>query len=367
MVIWTRISKYLEKTEKKRFSIRVNSNLKIALVKQTCYADLYSSPYFSNIEESILPLIYSSNHRSGPIGLFLNFNTDFYIVKIEDYPECKVYKEKPSNMKWQNIEKSQEKFGVSAFTVDWAKYDMVIAIENAVPSIVTKKYKNVLWATMLEYHRMSSYKKYRRRLPKGYHVFFDQHFGPSPRTIFKRSHVVEWPYFFNTIRALNTLCDIPKKDIICIDSHQEISEVSKVLAELKYDWFITDRNYSIQEFLDLLVQSKVVIMPIINDNKILWGNLSLEAAAADCIIIGNRKNLWNSCLIDPSLECNDYTQLKKILLKLREDSSFYDICLKLQRERLNYFVYERPFNQIYTYLENKGRYFTIQTKLTKSF
>ena len=51
---------------------------------------------------------------------------------------------------------------------------------------IVKKYKDVTWATMVEYHRMKSYKNYVIP-PDGYDIFFNQRFGPAPISLLKET------------------------------------------------------------------------------------------------------------------------------------------------------------------------------------
>ena len=58
--------------------------MKIAFVKQDCYQDLYVSDKNASVEE----LLFSSQGRVGPIGLFTLLGADYYIVKEEKNKEC---------------------------------------------------------------------------------------------------------------------------------------------------------------------------------------------------------------------------------------------------------------------------------------
>jgi len=62
--------------------------MRIALVKQEIYQDLYVCPKNSSPEETLL----SSIMRVGPIGLIEELNADFYIVKEEKNIETQLYR-----------------------------------------------------------------------------------------------------------------------------------------------------------------------------------------------------------------------------------------------------------------------------------
>ena len=86
--------------------------MKIALVKQDVYQDLY----VGNKDMSPVELLYSSAGRVGPISLFDEYDCDFYIVEEEN---------------------------------NWEKYDAVISINVSVPTQIVQKYPQVLWAYMI--------------------------------------------------------------------------------------------------------------------------------------------------------------------------------------------------------------------------
>ena len=67
----------------------IMENLKIALLKQDIYQDLYVCPVS---EKSAANILFSSMMRVGPIGLMSDLNADFYIVKEEPAPETQIYK-----------------------------------------------------------------------------------------------------------------------------------------------------------------------------------------------------------------------------------------------------------------------------------
>ena len=60
--------------------LQAAERLRIALVKQDVYQDLYVCPAS---EKDALSILLSSQVRVGPIGLMADLNADFYIVKEE--------------------------------------------------------------------------------------------------------------------------------------------------------------------------------------------------------------------------------------------------------------------------------------------
>ena len=68
-------------------------SLRVALVKQSSYADLYSLPTRKDGSgcRKGFDIYGSSNFRSGPVGLLANFDCDFIIVNCFDAPECSIW------------------------------------------------------------------------------------------------------------------------------------------------------------------------------------------------------------------------------------------------------------------------------------
>lgn len=359
MDFWASSINFLEYFEKKNVKVSIHKEIRIALVKQTCYADLYTNQEPKSISE----IIFSSNHRSGPVGLFTNFQTKFYVLNIEDSQECNIYREKPFNKSWKKIEEEQKLIAKNAVQIDWGKFDLVVALENAVPSAVALKYPQVVWATMVEHHRMKSYRQLLKNLPLGYDVFFNQRFGPTISSIFGRKHVIDWPYSINSANSIKNLFKLKKENLVIIDVHQKTEKIISILESLEYNYTTTGGDKSIEDHLKHMVAAKVLITPIKPTTRLLWGNITLESAAADCLVIGNRKNLWNPFLICSNLNTSSYRKLEILLYKIKTDDSFYNDCLIKQRRILQYYGFLRPFIQLNKYLSKKGSNKSIKGKI----
>ena len=142
-----------------------NKELKIALIKQVVYQDLYVCGNNSTPEE----MLFSSMCRVGPIGLFTLYDADFYILNEEKDKECQVWKKIIPGMtkeyrKLVNTPVNKIKglefycpetdecngdYSVSCNSIDWGKYDVVISINCSVPYRVVKKYQRTLWCYMI--------------------------------------------------------------------------------------------------------------------------------------------------------------------------------------------------------------------------
>ena len=218
------------------------STLRVAVVKQSTYCDLYTDPF----AKSAADLLASSIHRTGPIGLFINFDTQFIIVHPEPEAECRVWEEKLAYEvkgsdraeRFPKLRKQQAAVSVSARDVDWSQFDLVIAIENAVPSTIAQQYPSVLWCTQLEHHRLAPYQKYLRRAPAGYDAFLHHRYGPNLGSILHKSHVVDFPYGLNSVGGLSSIySEIPKeKRQVMLEDHQDFVQLVPLLIKKKLRW-----------------------------------------------------------------------------------------------------------------------------------
>ena len=82
MIIWTRISELIFKISNKYE--KMNLLNKILLIKPYFYLD-----YTQNSNE-INNVLLSSYYRLGPVGLFTDLNSDFYITQSEINNEQKI-------------------------------------------------------------------------------------------------------------------------------------------------------------------------------------------------------------------------------------------------------------------------------------
>ena len=236
IALWSLISRTMARGEK-RSAVTLDSSLRIAFVKQSVYGDLYSK---SGPGLSAADLIFSSRHRSGPVGLFTDLKTDFMIVNTSDDPSCQVFLEKqhwPND--WVELRRrTEQQASVAADVnkVDWGVYDLVLALECAIPPAITSRYPEVAWATMLEAHSQSSYKTYLKTPPPGYDFFFTQHFGPTPRGIGRRDHAVDWSYSVNRSGSvLRLFPTVEKRSLAVIETHQPFGAIVDALAAVGMD------------------------------------------------------------------------------------------------------------------------------------
>ena len=179
-------------------------DLKIALVKQVVYQDLY----VCGNKETPEDLLFSSMCRVGPISLFTKYSADFYIVNEEKDTECQVWKKIIPGMtkeyrKLKNTPINKIKglefycpetdacngdYSVDCDSIDWEKYDIVISINCSIPYRIIKKYRRTLWCYMIGEANFSQDKVY-----FGYDVSLNQLIRGEYD---KAENLIDFPYTF---------------------------------------------------------------------------------------------------------------------------------------------------------------------------
>jgi hypothetical protein len=333
-----------------RQKVEFRRRLRVAFVKQETYRDLYYKPGPFSADT-----IFSSEGRSGPVGLIEpEIDAEFFVVKVEADPECQVYREKPLGSSQEHAKAKRKRqwsalssVAVSAGSVDWGQFDLVWGMENAIPARITEQFPSVVWATMLEDHSMPSYGKYLRHKPIGYDCFFNQSFGPSPRRIYQRKHVIDWPYAFLKHTSVSSLFEVaPSQKLISYDQHHDGASIDEICKEKGWVCDLRDAGELIptRDFLEHLVRSQMYWA--VSPWRPLWGNASAEAAAAGCLVLSNPSLHWNTLVSVPETRIGSIKRATELSECLLNDSEYYKRLLTAQNENVDWFCFNRPISQV---------------------
>ena len=304
---------------------------KIALVKQANYTDLYTNPE----ARTVLQLLESSTMRSGPIGFWPDGKPNFFIVHDQVDEESRIWEwklqyERKNSSNYASREKvraMQRERAIAPDDVDWGQFDLVVTIENAIPAGITKRFPNTKWATFIEHHRMPQYREYLRKPPPGYDYFFTQRYGPNPQNLWQGKHAIDVSYGFKRPGDVSRLFPgIEKKPLVHVEDHQDLEGI-RLEAEqhgLDPQIFRSAHGTSCTQYLKSLAESRVFFAP--NSSRPLGGLANVDAAASGCILVGNRRDLWNPCLIGARGKFS-----YEFLVALNQDSC--PSCFAGQRER----------------------------------
>lgn len=347
--VWSAAAKLVEAREEPK-ACEFSRPIRMAFVKQNMYRDLYfqSGPMTAET-------IFSSEGRSGPVGLLEDeIDADFHVVDVESDPECQVFQEKPTGSgSPEAVAKRKAQWGrlesvsVPAREIDWGAYDLVWAMENAVPADITKQFPQVFWATMLEDHSMPSYGRYLRQVPKGYDVFFNQAYGPSLRSLYQAAHVVDWPYAFLKHDSIQKLFPaVSSGEQVAYDLHQDVEAIEALLNSRNWTFpeCIPGQLVETRAFLENLVASRVYWA--VEPSRPLWGNAAAEAISAGCVVMANASMHWNSAVLAPALRVNSLGKALELTDQLFGDEAFFRECRRQLEARLDWHCFFRPLKQL---------------------
>ena len=338
--------------------------MKIAFVKQVVYQDLYVAANGANAAE----LLFSSMGRVGPIGLFTLHNADFIITKETSDPESRHWekilatwsKNGPDDFRKLNhttLDKipGQEfkspgvnippgDFAVEPSSVDWAKYDVVICMNFAVPQSIILQYPNVLWAYMIA--------EANRFMDKVYYDY-DCSLNQESRGIIASSlGILDFPYTYlgpycleevlkkelgreslkNGVYAeVNVVKERPVKIIPHYEPLKDTGHPIRVHQQLIKD--------NLREVFDAKYFLKVGGRPT-------RGNSVAEAISLGTLVLMAPEDLIHTQLLPKETWVRSVAEAKEKIIFLDNHPEEYIRLLALQRQLVKHFIQDCPWQSI---------------------
>ena len=355
--LWSRACGLMERFENIPEDVPdILASWKIALVKQANYIDLYTNPEASTVFE----LLKSSTMRTGPTGFWPDGKPHFFIVHDQSDPETRIWewklqfeRQNPANYaSREKVRALQRRCAIAPEDIDWGQFDLVVTIENAIPARITRQFPQTKWATFLEHHRMPQYRQYLRKPPVGYDYFFTQRYGPNPQNLWQSKHAIDISYGFKRAGDVMKLFpDVEKKPIVHVEDHQDLDLIRVKAAGLGMDPSIFHKAQvgSCLEYLRSLSESMIYFAP--NSYRPLGGLANVDAAAAGCILVGNRMNLWNPCLILPEMQTSELTAGLKLINRILSNLEFKRQPLSELDRVFRAYITDRCSSQLSTSLQ----------------
>jgi len=338
------------------------NELKIALVKQDVYQDLYVC---SSEEKDAGRILFSSQGRVGPIGLIADLNADFLIIKEEFARETQTYREVIPHiandlhlLKTQTLDKlpGQEfkqpgsqhvhgEFSVSCYDIDWGKYDIVISINVSLPTKLVANFPNTLFGYMIGEANMTTDK-----VLFGYDVVLNQ---MARGIIADKPGVVDFPYTFlngNTLQNImfNTLKrPSANKGIFMEINSTDERPVTKVpdhfkrLEDLGFN--INLHRQKIEDNLTSIYDSKYFVKM---GGRTIRGNSVAEAISLGTLVLMNRDEIIHSELITDETNVKTMDDVVALIQKLEADDDLYDKLLQKQKELVTRYFFDIPLQSL---------------------
>jgi len=332
--------------------------IRIALVKSELAAHIYTRPGSSS---DLSALVASTPKMFGPTSLFTLFQADFMIVKASNDPECNHWKESfagdPDPAATQRLYEahrdlrpvsgpephpSQGEIALDPAIIDWSRYDAVFSHDLALPRRIVERHRRVFWSYWIGETGTPSYKKSYRGPLAGYHCFLNggsRNWRVRPSL---RSHVLEFPYIFQSHRDHFGLGARPA-------SERRGVLLERVTSEKIPAWFsgriptglpLISTAENAAERLSRLHACRYFLQM---GPQTFWGNGLQEAVAAGCLALADPATMPNNAsLLLPELGPRSWPEAAELLRRLEEEPAWREELQRRQAERAEWLLVRRP-------------------------
>lgn len=342
--------------------------MKIALIKQDTYQDLYVCANRANIDELLL----STQMRVGMFGLFSMFDADFYIVKEAKEKECglwkkvlpqrvKIFKELPyktlnqlPGMEFQcpGSDKPNGFFSVDVDSIDYDSYDVVISINISVPYRIVKKHPKVLWAYMIGEANFLQDKVY-----MGYDVSLNQMIRGCYDEV---NGNIDFPYTFVGPDCLEKAVEriigrkAQKKGIFgevnCVKERPvtRIPQFEPISATTDQPIILHDQH--VKENLKRVYDAKYYLKV---GGRHTRGNGAIEAISLGTVVLMSPDDLICGQILPKDAWIFSASDAEKKIKELDENNELYQKLLAEERALLKQFVVDYPIHYLEDALNKK--------------
>ena len=338
--------------------------IRVALVKQDVYTNLYCAPTFSSFSDTIG----SSLRHTGPAAFLKIFNCDYHIVKVEADLECNIWKEKitdcgqgdqdyyfrqrlreavyPPNMDWQ-----QGALAKSVNDISWSDYDIIISVDLAVPERIVRRHTQALWCYYVSEPCMRSYKKSRETPLAGYDIFLNQRFSPRHFSL-NKLHELDFPFAFQYSGIFD-------------DFRENITEPVGIFIEAHSASILSDADHKLlEQFGPISTTSTAtasILRALLNSRyfvrlggRRLWGNSMVEAVACGTLALGNPGEYKNRSLYCSGSRIRTFDDCMRLIDFYETHSNRRHSVLADQTQRLNHFCFYKPLASLLSSYQNKN-------------
>lgn len=347
---------------------------RVLVVKQDVNEDLYCCPPDTPTNE----LITSTLLRTGPVSLFTDLKADFRIVETVDDPECQVWQERATALKWDTLEffssyrdripgrdYGQSRWAESPDVIDWAGYDIVVSMDVSVPARITSRHPDVLWCYYVREIKAPSYRASLKAPAIGQDVVLNHHFRLQRPEL--PDHVLEFPYHLQRPGCFHNLFGRPETPFfrrtgVFVDHHtmidlpsekrsalQEFGPVASTLHEGDREVIPTSeklaRRTMDDDLREQLLNSRYFLMT--PGQRLVFGTAMVEAVAAGCLIIGNPESLArHAFFLNTNTSAINSSEAVHVMKRLDANPDVAVAELTRQRQLVEYLCYVRPMLEL---------------------
>ncbi len=295
----------------------------------------------------------TATRHPGPISVLADLQADFYVVKQAPDPETFSWQGKhmgdPNPVKtFDDLEshclaEEQNPGVVCCEDVAWDKYDFVFCIDVPVPTRIVRKTKRTLWA-YLSIEAGGPLQKSSLKAPvSGYHLFLNHHFRRYRVRPSNRSHVLEFPFGFQSRNAWSLLMrhlrlQFKERTGVLTD----LGSIPQIPMPLDPDIQIMGsdgKRLNLGQMAELYASKKYSLRL---DPRRRWGNWLVEVIQAGCLFLGRPDTLDNISPLLPGLAVHDYPEARKKINELEANPNLYTAYHALQSAITEHVAFRRP-------------------------
>ena len=324
--------------------------MKIALVKQDVFQDLYVAPNRAGPAATL----FSSLFRVGPAGLFTLLDADFLIVREAPVPECRVWEKElpwiaPAALRQLRDRPlaatdlpDKDRYNPAA-AVDWSAYDVVISLNVAVPSAVVARHPRVLWCYLPgEAQNHLDFPRF------GYDVALNQ---LARGGVAAAPGVLDFPYTFLGPRCLENLMAAelarpPARAGIFVEINSAIDPTA--LAATGHP--LLNHRREVRANVAGLYNAKYFVKC---GGRGVRGNSIVEAISAGALVLAPPTLVHHAQLIPRETWIDSPTDAAALILRLDRDPAAHARLLAVQRERVQSFIVDAPLRSLENALRAK--------------
>jgi hypothetical protein len=325
----------------------------VCIVKHKNTYDLYKAT-----SSDLRTIVESSNWRSGPIGLWEAFNCEFKVVEESKDRECQVGKKQWGKyvVGWDIW--PQGYHAEFPEMIDWNQYQVVIAIDIAIPTRIVKQYPSVMWCYYLIESGPLGIDTIHNGSPfYGYNVFLNQRLAKTKmnfsssqaRNISEnRRAVLDCPYYIQSSNSIRKLYpefeDMPRNRITM--SHHSYSVLTDSDVKLLNEYGNIHFGYkTIADIHKMELTSKYFIM---HPNSMPNAGLGvIEAISAGCLALAPSLKLWGFPeFVNPSMDYDNFEGLMRVLDTLESDQDLYNSEKAEQEAKVQEWCFENPISNL---------------------
>jgi len=337
--------------------------MKIALVKQDVFQDLYVAPNRAGPAATL----FSSLFRVGPAGLFTLLDADFLIVREAPVAECRVWERELPWIAPTALRQLRDRplaatdlpdkdrynpaaavlrhadFAVDAAAVDWSAYDVVVSLNVAVPSAVVARHPRVLWCYLPgEAQNHLDFPRF------GYDVALNQ---LARGGVAAAPGVLDFPYTFLGPRCLENLMAAelarpPLRAGIFVEINSAVDPAA--LAATGHP--LLSHRREVRANLAALYDTKYFVKC---GGRGVRGNSLVEAISAGALVLAPPTLVHHAQLLPRETWIDSPADAAAVILRLDRDPAAHARLLAVQRERVQSFIVDAPLRSLENALRAK--------------